>query len=233
MTLVFAHLLAAYATIAAPLLSYRKVRQLRPAESTPDKTRLYRHAVLMQAAVTVAVAGLWLLGGVPAANLGLVAPRSWWMSISVGVSFTGYFGYVVIRTRSKAQELRVRMRGRGGVALLPDTVGELRWFTVMCLGSGIAEESVYRGFLCSYLSLYLPHLNNPELVLLTSLVFGAGHAYQGWRGIASTTASGVLFGTLYVASGSLFLPALVHSTGNLQGALILWPQPAGPDTAPA
>lgn len=43
MTIVFAHLLAAYAALVAPLLSYRKVRQLRRAETTPDKTRLYRH----------------------------------------------------------------------------------------------------------------------------------------------------------------------------------------------
>jgi membrane protease YdiL (CAAX protease family) len=225
---VFGHLLAGYAMVVAPLLSYRKARQMRPAESTPDKTRLYRRVALTQAAVTVAVAGLWLLGGVPAASLGLIAPRSWWISVSVGVSFISYFVYVGIRQRSKAQELRERMRGRGGVALLPDTADQLRWFTVICIGSGIAEESVYRGFLCFYMSLYLTHINHPELVLLTSLVFGIGHAYQGWRGVASTTASGVLFGTLYMASGSLLLPALVHSTGNLQGALILWPKPGRP-----
>ena len=234
MTLVFAHLLAAYSTIVGPLLSYWRVRQLRLADTTPNKTRVYRRVVLTQAALTGAVAGLWLLGGVPAANLGLVAPRSWWMSTCVGGAFISYFVYVVIRQRSKAQKLRERMRGRGGKVLLPDTTGELTWFTVVCGLSGIAEESVYRGFLCFYLLLYFPHTNSLGLVLLTSFVFGLGHAYQGWRVIASTAVSGLIFGALYMASGSLLLPAVVHSMGNLQGALILRPQILpGAETAPA
>jgi membrane protease YdiL (CAAX protease family) len=232
MSFVFVHLLGAYATLVAPLLSYRRVRQLRRSDMTQDKTRLYRHTVLMQVAVAASVAGLWLLGGVPAASLGLLAPRSWWMSAGVGGGIISYFVYVGIRQRPKAQKLRERMRGRGGGVLLPDTTRELTWFTVVCVLSGIVEESVYRGFLCFYISLYLPHINGPGLVLLTSLVFGIGHAYQGWRGIASTTVSGLIFGTLYVVSGSLLLPAVVHSTGNLQAVLILWPQP-GADKAPA
>jgi hypothetical protein len=76
MTFVLANLLAAYATLVAPLLSYRRVRRLQRSDVTPDKTRLYRRTILMQAAVAATVAVLWLLGGVPAASLGLVAPRS-------------------------------------------------------------------------------------------------------------------------------------------------------------
>lgn len=94
---------------------------------------------------------------------------------------------------------------------------------VRCLGCGRGSR-VPRGFLYFYISLYLPHVKTAELVLLTSLVFGIAHTYQGWRGIASTTISGLIFGMLYVISGSLLLPALVHSAGNLQGALILWPE---------
>jgi membrane protease YdiL (CAAX protease family) len=223
MSIVFGHMLVAYATLVAPLLSYRKARQLRSADITPDKTQLYRRTVWMQAAVTASVAGLWFLGGVSATSLGLVVPRSWWMSDCLGGAFISYFVYVVIRQRQKGQELRDRMRARGGAIMLPDTLGELKWFSLMCILSGVAEESLYRGFLYSYISHYLPHVKTAELVLLTSLVFGIGHAYQGWRGVASTTISGLIFGTLYVISGSLLLPAVVHSAGNLQGALILWP----------
>jgi hypothetical protein len=45
MSVVFGHILVAYATLVAPLLSYRKVRQLRRADTTTDKTRLYRRTV--------------------------------------------------------------------------------------------------------------------------------------------------------------------------------------------
>jgi membrane protease YdiL (CAAX protease family) len=178
----------------------------------------------MQTAVIASMAALSWVGGVSAASLGLLTPRSWWISASLGGGFISYFIYVGLRQRPKAQKLRERMRGRGGDLLLPDTMRELRWFTFMCGLSGIAEECLYRGFLFSYVPLYLPHINRPGLVILTSLVFGIGHAYQGRRGIVSTTVSGLIFGTLYVTSANLLLPALVHSTGNLQAVLILWPR---------
>jgi CAAX protease family protein len=178
----------------------------------------------MQTAVIASVAALSWVGGVSAASLGVLAARPWWVGASLGGGFISYFMYVGLRQRQNAQKLRERMRSRGGNLLLPDAMRELSWFTIMCGLSGIGEECLYRGFLFSYIPLYLPHINGPGLVILTSLVFGIGHAYQGWRGIVSTTVSGLIFGTLYVSSGSLLLPALVHSAGNLQAVLILWPR---------
>jgi uncharacterized protein len=223
-TSLFAHVLAAYATIAAPLLAYRKMRRLKRANINPGKVHLYRLILFMQALVIASVAALWLFGGVPAASLGIMAPHPPWLSALLGSVFIGYFAYVVVRQRQKGEEFRARMRSRGGAVMLPDTMSQLRWFSAMCLASGIAEEGLYRGFLFYYVAVYLTHVTSVEMVVLTSFVFGIGHAYQGWKGILSTTVSGLLFGALYALSGSLLLPAVVHSAGNLQGALILWPQ---------
>ena len=118
------------------------------------------------------------------------------------------------------------MRARGGQVLLPDTRAELRYFAALCTGSGIAEELVYRGFLMFLIAYYAPHLTNVIVVLTVSAVFGLGHAYQRWRGVASTGLSGLILTTLYAASGSIFLPAVVHSAANLQVVVILWPPPA-------
>jgi len=135
-----------------------------------------------------------------------------------------YFIYVGLSQRRKASRLREQMTKRGGALLLPETLGEFRWFAAVSAGSGIAEESVYRGFLWYYLSTFLPHITSIELVVLSSLIFGLGHLYQGWTGVASTGLSGLILSTLYVSTGSLLLPVVIHSLGNMQGVLILWPE---------
>ena len=105
----------------------------------------------------------------------------------------------------------------------PDTRSELRYFAALCAGSGVAEELVYRGFLMFLIAYYAPHLTNGMAVLIVSAVFGLGHVYQGWRGVTSTGLSGLILTILYVASGSILLPAVIHSAGNLQVVVILWP----------
>jgi len=99
---------------------------------------------------------------------------------------------------------------------LPDTRTELRYFAALCTGSGVAEELVYRGFLMFLIACYAPHLSNVMAVLIVSAVFGLGYAYQGWRGVASTGLTGLLLTIVYVGSGSILLPAVIHSADNLQ-----------------
>jgi hypothetical protein len=127
-----------------------------------------------------------------------------------------------MRLRRRAPELREKMRGRGG-ALLPESPRELRWFTAISLGSGVAEELLYRGFLFDYFFTLMPSLGAVGLVLVTSAVFGGAHLYQGWRGIVMTAVAGLVMGTLYVLTGTLFVPMIVHSVGNLRVVPILWP----------
>jgi membrane protease YdiL (CAAX protease family) len=52
-------------------------------------------------------------------------------------------------------------------------------------------------------------------VILSSAIFGLGHACQGWTGIAKTTAAGLVMALLAVGSGSLFIPMLLHAIGDL------------------
>ena len=222
-TLVLADALAVYAVLIAPWLAERKVRRLRADDHPPDKTALYRRAIGMQVVMTSAVAALWLCGGIPAASLGVRIPHAWAANIAVGGSIVSYFAFTAIRRRSRAHDVRERMRARGGQVLLPDTRRELRYFGALCAGSGVAEELVYRGLLMFLIAYYAPRLTIVVVALMVSAVFGLGHAYQGWRGVVSTGLSGLVFTILYVASGSILLPAVIHSAGNLQVVVILWP----------
>jgi CAAX protease family protein len=225
--LPFANALAVYAVLVAPWLAYRKIGRMRADDHPPDKTALYRRTIGAQVAMTAAVAALWLFGGIPAASMGVRIPQAWSVNIAVGAFIVSYFAFTAIRARRKAHELRERMRARGGQLLLPETRSELRYFAVVCAGSGVAEELLYRGFLMFLVAYYAPHLTIVVVALIVSAVFGLGHAYQGWRGVMSTGLTGLILAILYVASGSILLPAVIHSAGNLQAIVILWPPSTG------
>ncbi|HUM05390.1 MAG TPA: CPBP family intramembrane glutamic endopeptidase [Terriglobales bacterium] len=229
LTTIITHLLAAAMILIAPWLGhlqYQRARKRLQAGASKVKVRLYRNVVVEQIVVTATVCGLWLFGGVPRANLGICAPRPWWLTVALGTMLAGFLVRSGLRARPKAQELRASLDGKLGV-LLPDTKDEHRWFVAVSVGAGISEELAYRGFLFYYFSLLLPWLNSIEVVLLTSVVFGMGHLYQGWRGILKTGIGGLILAGLYLLSGSLLLPMLVHAAMDLQVPFIFWPQ-AGP-----
>jgi uncharacterized protein len=86
----------------------------------------------------------------------------------------------------------------------------------------ISEELLYRGFLFCYLALWFPHINRLECALVSSLIFGMGHLYQGWKGILSTGLGGLVLAGFYVLTGNLLLPMVVHAATNLRALLIFW-----------
>jgi len=134
-----------------------------------------------------------------------------------------------LKLRPKAEKLRAKLDDKVG-ALLPDLLQERRWFAAVSVGAGISEELVFRGFLIYYFGAYIPQFNVLEKVLLTSLVFGLAHLYQGRTAIVSTGLMGLALAGLYLMTGSLLLPVLVHAAVDAR-VLLIFPPP--PDEASA
>ena len=223
---ILTHLLAVYLVLAAPWLGrlwYQRARRRAEAGDPLAKTRLYRELVAEQVVTTCAVCGLWWFGGIPGTRVGLCAPRSWALTAGLAAVIGGLLVSSAMRLRPKAQKLREKLRDSVG-ALLPDSLGEQRWFAVVSIGAGISEELAFRGFLFYYLSVYVPQVNSLEKVLLTSLIFGMAHLYQGWQGVAKTGLIGLILAGFYVLTGSLLLPMVVHAVNDMQVPLIFWPQ---------
>jgi uncharacterized protein len=137
----------------------------------------------------------------------------------LSAAIVGLLLWSAIRLRRKAHEFRDEVRERAG-AMLPESRGERRWFAAVGIGGAISEEMLFRGFLFYYIGTHVPAANDLEKAILTSVVFAAGHLYQGWRGLATSTAAGLILAALYISSGSLLLPVVVHAIGNLRGILI-------------
>jgi len=226
--LVFTHLLAAYAVLAAPWLGcvwYQKARRRIAAGLADAKVRLYRELAAEQTVSTGVVLALWR-SGIPARSLGLFAPRMWAWNMAVFLVIAGLLVWSSLWLRPKAEKLKKRVEGKIG-ALLPESHQERFWFGAISVGAGISEELVFRGFLLYYFSAYLTHVNMLGRALLASLVFGLGHIYQGWRGAVGTGILGLVFAGFYLATGSLLLPVAIHAAVDLRG-LIIFPPDGSP-----
>ena len=53
------------------------------------------------------------------------------------------------------------------------------------------------------------------VVAVSSLLFGAAHMYQGLVGVMATTVLGAVFSVMYLSTGSLLLPMLLHALINV------------------
>ncbi len=58
------------------------------------------------------------------------------------------------------------------------------------------------------------------LVVVAAVAFGAAHAYQGAAGVLLTGVLGGVFAALYLQTGSLLLPVLLHAAVDLRFLLV-------------
>lgn len=225
MTIVLTHLLAVYAIVVAPWLSlvfFEKARKRIEAGDPLAKVRLYQQIVTDQMLGTALALGLCFSGAISFVRLGLGAPRSWWLTAGLAIALGGLLLWSGMRLRPKAKKIREKVKGSGADAVIPSTLEEQRWLAGVSIGAGISEELLFRGFLFYYLVLWFPHINRLECALLTSLIFGMGHLYQGWKGVLSTGVVGLVFASLYMLTGNLLLPMIVHAATDSRALLIFW-----------
>jgi uncharacterized protein len=219
------HLLAAYLVLVGPWAGrfrYRRLQQQILAGVSNARCRFYRRAVTRQAVLTTVGLLIVLLGHIPANWVGLVSPRSWAQTsetlcillIAILVSAAAF------RYRGDKQFSRLqKMVG----ALLPVTRTERWWFAGVGIGAGISEELLFRGFLLYYVWAWFPGLDWWARIGVASLVFGLCHLYQGFTGVLLTAAMGFCFGMLYLTSGSLLTPMLIHAAVDVRILALLRP----------
>jgi len=145
---------------------------------------------------------------------------------------------LVVQGRGTAgAEALERARGRleHVEPLLPHSPGELRLFGVVAVTAGICEELLFRGFLIWYFAHVTGLL---QAALLSSIAFGIGHAYQGLRYVLVTGLLGAFLSAVYLLTGSLILPMLIHALMDLYSGWVAYrvfgsappahPAPGGP-----
>ena len=117
---------------------------------------------------------------------------------------------------SRYPKLREQMRE---MKILPRTGGEYAVFLGVAITAGIWEELLFRGFLLWFLA---PYAGLYGAIAISTVAFGLGHAYQGWRGIPRTGIIGLILAVAYAATGSLWWMMTAHALLDLYGGTLAW-----------
>ncbi|WP_448619809.1 CPBP family intramembrane glutamic endopeptidase [Geodermatophilus sp. URMC 65] len=235
---------AGYLVVGEPFVGHVLHRRFEGRLRTDDGARrsFYGRLLVLEWGLAALVLVVWLSApGVDAAAVGLRWPRSWPGPVAVAATVL-VLGFVVVSTRAlrsgglarAAAEPRRPGQGRHAepavhatLALLPRTTAERRLFTLVGVTAGVCEEWLYRGFLLAVVAAVGGGLPTPTLVAIGALAFGLAHAYQGVAGIVTTGVLGGVMAGLYLGTGSLLLPVVLHALIDLRFLLV--PTSALPD----
>jgi membrane protease YdiL (CAAX protease family) len=116
----------------------------------------------------------------------------------------------------------------------PHTATERGAFAALSISAGVCEEIIFRSFLVAYFASY--GANVLIALLISSVLFGINHGYQGWIGVLKTGVAGFLFGMLFFTTGSLVAAIVLHGITDLSALFYYRPDLSAPpslDGAPA
>lgn len=199
-------------------LGYRRLRRQLADGHRFDRRRLYVNTLSAHVVLFGLVTMLWMISGRPWSLLGLGTQID--ERLLTGLALAGIaialFALRLRSTRLRPDALQHLQRSFGRLEwLLPRRPRELRWFYAVSVSAGVAEETLWRGFLIWYLAQQLPL---SFAATAATLAFALAHAYQGARQLPAITLGSAVLTAVYLVSGSLWPCILLHSAvDGLQG----------------
>ena len=97
--------------------------------------------------------------------------------------------------------------------ILPQTAVELPPYLALAITAGLCEEFLYRGFAMAAIT--RAGLSAWLVVLVSSVLFGLAHSYQGRGGIVMTFVVGLVLGASRLAYNSLVPAVFWHSAVDI------------------
>lgn len=99
--------------------------------------------------------------------------------------------------------------------LLPNTGWERFWWVILSASAGICEEAAFRGYLLTRAWKLAPQTWSSSArwipgIVISALLFGLGHTYQGVAGFTMITVYGLMISGLFIYTRSLWPPVIAH-----------------------
>jgi len=189
------------------------------------KSRFYLEQILWSwIPVAVILLSLALAGkslkdiGFRQINLGGSSLKPWivYPSIVLAVAYFLYNVYCILMLRfSRACRKQAALKlPQEFLHFFPITHKEKKLWTYVAITAGVTEEITYRGYLFCALTVLFPRFSVLVILLITTLIFGLGHIYQGAEAIKPTLL-GLLYGFLFIVFDSILPIILIHITQDL------------------
>jgi uncharacterized protein len=216
-------------TFVTPFWDRTVVKRLKTAPTSSLRIRLYCMTLLSLWVIAIVC---WFCRGaviLPAWHR-IVGP-SWlfssrWRTWSLNVVLVGFFVLAFapgLHCLLEPKRIAAYTRAYESLAfLLPHTQRERLLFALLSVSAGVCEEWIFRGFVLQTLQgpSCLPWI---AALLLSSLLFGWNHLYQGSRALVMTTVIGLALGFATISSGGLALPIILHTFLDLQLLIVFHP----------
>jgi uncharacterized protein len=211
-------LIFVFLAVVIPWRGRVRLRYLLSLQSvgTKEKMTLYATTIAFQWLIATLVAWRALARGLTFAELGLAR-----MGASMAIVLPAAFGALLLGTLHWLHLRRIA-RMEGAVPekmralarrILPRSAVEFLPFFALAITAGICEEFLYRGF--GMAALVRAGLPGWLVVLLTSLLFGLAHSYQGRSGVIGTSLMGLIFGGFRLLYGSLIPVTVWHAVVDI------------------
>lgn len=205
----------------AGYFSYQRLLKRVAAGQTVDRSQLYGLTAIGHWTLFAMAIAIWAGGHRDWAELGFGLEINGGFLAAVAITVV-CVALLIVQLKqvsaADADELNNYRSQFGSVEIiLPRNGNELGRFNLLAVTAGIVEETIWRGFLIWYLSHVMPVW---AAAIVSTIGFGIAHAYQGAANIPRIILVGAVFAALYVVSGSLWLPMIMHAAVDLlQGRL--------------
>ena len=133
------------------------------------------------------------------------------LSLGLGVVLSiTMFALIIFFSKTIKEKIFEALTDESIQFLLPSTFGERLFFLLIAITAGVCEEIIFRGVMVYYLSNLPFELPIIAIGIISSLLFGIVHLYQGWKGVLLTTYLGAILFLLFVGTGYLWVPIVLH-----------------------
>jgi membrane protease YdiL (CAAX protease family) len=227
--------------ILVVLLPWRgrvKMKKLlnQPQVGTMERLTLYASTIAFQWLMASVVAWRAWIHGYTAAQLGLTVTDRGRLLV---VAIVGGVTIATLQWLNLRRVAKIPIDKRGPIVaiaqrIFPQSTVELLPFFALAITAGLCEEFLYRGFVMAVLA----HIGFPVwgAVLVSSVMFGLAHLYQGRSGLVGTLLVGTVLGIARIAYDSLVPVIFWHSALDMVAGvagpryLVASPNPAERET---
>jgi CAAX protease family protein len=217
------HLLAFLLVAFIPLWGLRDKRRLLAGlrlGSGDARVRAYQRIAAVSWLLLLGMLAIWLAAGRDLRMLGLAfdpGPRAL-IGAAVAVVASGLLVLQMVVVQRSPEKLDAVLSQLEQVeSVLPHNARELRAFGWLSISAGICEELLYRAYLIAY---FWTFVGIWPAAGLAAVAFAIAHAYQGVTGVIKTGVVGVIMGVLYLLSGSIWGPMLLHAMVDITSGRI-------------